>query len=141
MIDVQPFTDADLHEIVVQPAQRGSMLPVEQLLHDVVPTGPVWTVRDLAGRIVCIAGLIVHSDSYATAWALLAEAKGVALLHLSRAVRRVLLGSAWARIDMAIEAGVYGSARWARALGFSIEGDLAALGMADVDLYVLKRDN
>jgi hypothetical protein len=141
MIDVQPFRDPDIHEIIVQPKQAASMLPVEQLLQDVVPTGPVWTVRDMSGRIICIAGLIVHGASYATAWALLSEAKGVALLHLSRAIRRVLLGSHWTRIDMAIESGFAASVQWAKLLGFAFEGCLSAAGMADVDVYVLKRDD
>ena len=140
MIDVRPFDDPDIFAIEVQAAQRDGMLPADELLRVIVPQGPTWTIRDGNGRILCIAGLIVHNEVYASAWSVLAEAKGAAMIALSRAIRRVLNGASWTRIDMAIETGFAASARWAKMLGFEAAGSMAHVGMSDIDIYVFKRE-
>ncbi len=139
MIDVQPFRDPDIYEIAVQPMQVVDMMPREWLLANAVPNGPVWTVRDMGGRIVCIAGLMVASETYATAWALVAEQKGNAMIALTRAIRRVLAAASWERIDMAVREDFSASALWARLLGFKYEAPLD--GGQSAHIYVFERGN
>lgn len=128
MISVEPFEPCHLAAIEVQPMQAAS-LPVEARLWFATRAhalGPAWTARDRDGRIILCGGLLVAHEGAATAWCLMARAKGTALLAITRRIRAMIAAASWRRIDMMTDPDFPEAGDWARLLGFQLEGVRAA---------------
>ncbi|KEZ00361.1 hypothetical protein AI27_05125 [Sphingomonas sp. BHC-A] len=124
MIAVEPFHPADLEEIAVQPAQAGLLPRSERRwfadrAHDL---GPAWSARDREGRLILCAGFLVAHAGAATAWCVMAEAKGMALLAITRRIRALMAAASWRRVEMLTDPDFPEAGEWARLLGFTLEG-------------------
>lgn len=115
---VRDFDPSDVEAIEVQPIQRTELMAGSFY----AANGPAWTVTDASGRILACLGLMVAGPGYRLAWALMATGKRNALVPLTRAVRRVLNGGDWRRVEMQTRPEFAEAADWAVMLGFQLEG-------------------
>ena len=130
MIAVEPFHPADLEEIAVQSAQA-AMLPRSErrwFADRAHALGPAWSARDRAGRLIFCGGLLVAHVGAATAWCVMAEAKGAALLAITRRIRALMAEASWRRVEMLTDPEFAEAGEWARLLGFTLEGVRRASG-------------
>lgn len=124
MIEVEPFTPSDLEEIEVQPAQALA-LPRDRRRwfgERAHALGPAWSARADDGRLILCGGLLVAHAGAATAWCVMAEAKGAYLLAITRRIRALLDAASWRRIEMMTDPAFSAAGDWARLLGFALEG-------------------
>lgn len=124
MIAVEQFAPAHMAQIAVQSAQVAALPQGERLWFGEAAhaLGPAWTARDRSGRLILCAGFLVAHAGAATAWAVLAEGKGMAMLAITRRIRALLDAASWRRIEMLTDPEHGAAGDWARMLGFALEG-------------------
>tara|TARA_R100001129_G_scaffold130906_3_gene92670 strand:+ start:713 stop:1141 length:429 start_codon:yes stop_codon:yes gene_type:complete len=121
---LRPFQSEDLWRFVPQPAQSLDDDARARILHEAVPRGPCWTFEH-GGQVLGVGGFAHTHPGWATAWTILADGKGPAMVALTRAVARRVREHNAARIDMHVDPAQPDSARWAAMLGFRLEAWLA----------------
>lgn len=144
MIEISPFVAGDLAELRVQPGQLPDTIGhTPGTAAEWASSGPCFTARDRAGRILQCSGFIENHPRYASAWALLSSDWGSAKVALHRATARVVSATRYVRIDMSVRTGFGPAHDWARMLGFVREGTLRRAGIdgADFDIYALVRED
>lgn len=123
MIAVGELMAADLAELVAQPRQQAERDHADA--GALLVAGPGFAVR-AGGRVIAACGFYVNHPGHATAWALVADGKGMAMVALTRAVRRAIAAASWRRIDTVVRADWPAAAAWAGMAGFALEGRLSA---------------
>lgn len=123
---LRPFEAMDILDIVPQASQALETEARERILNGPAKQGPCWTYEGRDGRIVAVGGLVFIHDAWATAWTVLAQDIGAAMVGLTRAVADVLRAQAdkmdeWGCIDMQVDPSRVESVRWAMLLGFRQE--------------------
>lgn len=115
------FEAVDLWHIEPQPTQALSDADRVRILHDAVPRGPCWTYES-GGGVLAVGGFCLMHAGWATAWTILGQKIGAAMVGLTRAVSAQLRVQQQAmpggRIDMHIDPAHINSIRWAGTLGF-----------------------
>lgn len=138
MIAIEQLQPMMLAEIRLQDAQASELAHLDLIVHGhrLCQRGPAFVVR-IDGRPVAAAGLAEIHPHHATAWAIIGEDAGPAMLAFTRAIRRVFAAGAYARIDMTVQAGFAAGQRWARMLGFRFACRLMKFGAdaSDHDLF------
>lgn len=114
---VVPFEPGHIRQIRAQPAQRDYELGAEAMD---TPFGYARTAMH-NGRPLACAGVVEVWQGRAYAWALLAEDAGPFMLPITRAIRSVLDGAPFRRVEMAVDADFAAGRRWAELLGFDCE--------------------
>lgn len=136
MTQFAPYADGDIDALHVQPLQADALC--ERQWFDVaLAGGPVWTIRADDGRVLWIGGFLIAAENHASAWCLLAENVGAAMVAITRICRALVDGAQWQRLDMAIRRDIPVSVRWAGQLGFVYERPLDAV--PDHDVYIYRR--
>lgn len=118
MIRVEPFEPHHVDMIEVQPAQRDAVMPGVTY----AAAGPAWTAFADDDRIIFCGGFAALGPGYMLAWALLSSDKRADLWPVTCAVRRVIAGAGWRRIELLTDTRFPAAERWALALGFEREG-------------------
>lgn len=115
MFEVVPFSPDHVRAMHAQDAQRVDAGALD------APFGS-WAWTGLVdGRPVACAGVLEVWQGRGYAWAILAHDAGHWMLHIHRAVRRGIALCGVRRIEMACAADFPQAARWAQALGFTLE--------------------
>lgn len=126
-MEVRTFQPADLFAIAVQEAQAEarSIISTPGYGEALAKAGPSFTAT-CNGEVVACAGVITQWPGNARAWAILSESAGKCMLTLTRAIRTWLRFHNDGRIDCAVQCDFAESVRWARLLGFELEGTMRA---------------
>lgn len=140
---LRAFVPKDIERIVPQASQLLDAEGRARIVGQSVPRGPCWTYEGGDGRVLCIGGFAHVHGEWATAWTILADDIGAAMVGLTRAVRQQLHGHACARIDMHVDPAHLPGARWAALLGFRMEAWLErALPMGrPMGVWLFEREN
>jgi RimJ/RimL family protein N-acetyltransferase len=102
--------------------------------------GPAWSAFDVYGRLIGCGGLSMEHPACATAWTLLdPEVSGRWMLHLTRAVLRVIAECPARRIQAHADPKFAPAARWLQLLGFQQEGILRCFTPDGRDMAVFSR--
>ena len=125
MFTVVPFKAAHLAAMKVQTAQIEATKWVTLEQAESLETSPSYTAL-VDGNPVCAAGVVPMWDSRAIAWALVAELGPMNFLKCHRAAKGFLDGCGIRRVEMSVDCGHRAAHRWARALGFRMEGVMPA---------------
>lgn len=123
-MEIRPYTAADMHALLIQPAQA-VMRPI--LLSNGYPEAlePLESFTGLIdGRVVVCAGLCPLWAGNVRAWAVIAgDIGGVGMVALTRAVRRGLDVCQARRIEVEVDSEFKQAHRWVEMLGgFEWEG-------------------
>lgn len=108
-----PFEARHLSLLRVQDNQR---LEFDATALSAVP-GDRWTAV-VDGLPICCGGLVPIWPGRAYAWSVLDREAGPHMRRLTTAIRSLLDGTPWRRIEMAVDAEFEAGLRWARLLGF-----------------------
>ena len=123
---VEPFRAAHLEQLTLQPAQAAWRGRIDgETGAALEASGLAWTLmRD--ERVVGCGGVVDRGGGRGEAWALLAQDAGLAMLAATRAVRRYFETAPFRRIEAVTATDFTPAARWARLLGFELEGRMRA---------------
>ena len=123
MIEIVQFEPAHLTALKLQATQASasSLLTLEHGQKIAACTGIARSAM-LGGEPIACAGLIELWQGRAYAWAYIGEQARGHWHTVHRAVRDVVRGARWARVEMAVEVRDPGAKRWAAPLGFDFEG-------------------
>lgn len=80
--------------------------------------GPAYTAMRDDGTVLCCAGVIVHWECRALAWAVMARRIGADYVTVHRAVCAFLDSLPYRRIELTVDCGFRAGIRWAEMLGF-----------------------
>jgi hypothetical protein len=117
MIHIEPFEPQHLTMIAPQPMQS---VPEQPEFY--AAAGPAWTARAEDGHILFCGGFGLIDRGYAHAWCVMTTNKRADLVPITRACQRVIAGSTWRRVEMFTDVRFEAAARWAKTLGFALEG-------------------
>lgn len=136
-MNIVAFEPAHVDLMRVQPWQVGEV-DASSLA---APYGMAWTAL-ADGEVIACAGLVEMWRGRACAWGLLSADAGRHMTALTREIRSRLDGVAFRRIEIAVAAGFVAGARWARLLGFEVEGYARAYlpGGCDAVLFARVKD-
>lgn len=126
MIRVEPYAPDHLAMIEVQPGQREALHRAEVYFE----AGPAWTAFDEAGVPIFVGGFARLGPSYMHAWCVMSARAGHALWAITAITRRLIANGGWRRVEMMTDARFEQANRWAKLLGFELEGVRRA-AMAD----------
>lgn len=125
MIAILPFEPWHFAMLPVRSEQQGEPEHMRQAAGGAADLGPAFSVveQDAAGNVSAVlacAGLAENAPDYATAWAAFAEGLRPAQWStITHAIRAVIEGAHYARIDMLVRADWPTAQRYAEALGFT----------------------
>jgi hypothetical protein len=127
MTTVRPFDPFDVVALDLQDSQQGVLgiyEPRVSVRHgtELAAMGPAWTVEDTRGRVLASAGFAeVFGDRQATAWALFGKEwwQVVDRRAVLRAIRIVMAGLPYARIEALARAARPEELRFLRHAGFA----------------------
>lgn len=102
---------------------------------NMVNGGPGWTLLDPFGAPTACGGFFTLWEGRALAWAFLAGSLSMVAVH--RAAVAMLAAHGIRRVEAWVDANFQEGHRWARMLGFNLEGRMARFSPegADMDLY------
>lgn len=143
----RPFHYADALSIAVQPSQWvqagiDARCMSEEQARDLHARGAAWTAFAPDGRVLCCAGIAeTFAGRQGTAWAMLATGLGIRQhLAITRFARERIAQSPLVRIESLIEADPAGRcAKWALAVGLTLEATLASWGAASETVFLYRR--
>jgi hypothetical protein len=137
---VRPWRIGDSERISVQTAQRysGDLADVSQDLTPLSEVGLAWT-GEVAGEVICCAGLLPQWHNRAIAWALIGEAAGAHFAAIHKAAHRFLVTSPYRRIEAHVDVGFHQGARWMKMLGFEVEAYMKAFRPDGADMLLFAR--
>lgn len=120
---VRQFLPADLLLIALQPHQRALSAEVATVSYaeQLAAHGEAFTVA-VDGEVVAVIGLIHQWDGCARAYAFLGEHAGRHMVQITRRVRDYLAKCPVRRIEAAVQDDFAAGHRWAKLLGFTVEG-------------------
>lgn len=120
---VRQFVPADLMLLALQPHQRSIAQEVATASYatELAKHGESFTVYD-GTDVVAVIGLINQWEGCARAYAFMSGDAGKHMLALTRQVRDFLANSTIRRIEAAVQDDFPAGHRWARLLGFRVEG-------------------
>lgn len=121
--EIVRFRPGHLLALKLQPAQAelAATILEPQYGAGLALGGPCFTVL-LAGRPVACIGVREHHAGRAEPWALLAVESAPLLRQITRAVRGWLEQCDYARVEINVATDFEAGHRWARMLGFRVEG-------------------
>lgn len=122
-----PLTAEAIQEIIPQPAQQNELAHIRQL------SGPWldaccrrgWAVWR-GSECIFIGGFMEQWPGLASGWAVLAALSTKELLYLTRSIGRHVERLSYRRLEMTVVASFAAGHRWARLLGFQVEGYMRA---------------
>ena len=121
MITYTPFRAAHLESLTPQAAQKAeydaAMIAQDAYLLE----GPMSLTAWQGVRCLGVAGLLPATPYRATAWLLLSDKAGAAMLPITRKVSRVTALSPYKRIDLTVKEGFAAGHQFARLIGAKIE--------------------
>jgi hypothetical protein len=133
VIAIVPYENEHYARLPVRPEQRGDLAAMCQAAGRAAELGPAFSAVELddegkVATVLACAGLAEtrppsdESGGYATAWAAFAEGLRPAQWSaLTAAIRGVIEGADYARIDMMVRADFDAGRRYAEALGFTLD--------------------
>lgn len=138
---IVPFTP--LHAMQIVPQEGQMEVPEDAALRmaeamRMASAGPAWAVM-VGADVICIAGVIEQWNGRAACWAVLADEAGPHMLPLTRAVRKYLDGLGYRRLEMYVDCTFGAACRWARMLGFEVEGKMSAFLPSGRDAFMFRR--
>jgi hypothetical protein len=128
MIAILPYEPWHRAMLPVRSEQADDLVRMGQAADLAAAHGPAFSAveQDADGNVVAVlacAGLAENTAEHATAWAAFAEglraAQWTAITH---AIRAVIEGAHYRRVDMLVRADWPTAQRYAEALGFSLDG-------------------
>lgn len=136
---VRPMVAEDIKKIELQSAQTYSCGTMED--YDFAPlieANLAWAAEH-EGEIVALGGFYVFWENRSVAWALLSSKAGPVFNHLHKHISRSInkFGETCRRIEITVDVGFDQGHRWAKMLGFTVEGYMRAFRPdgGDVILY------
>lgn len=122
---VRQFLPMDLMMIALQPHQRALTAEVAtpQYAEQLAAHGEAYTVA-ADGDVVAVIGLIHQWDGCSRAYAFMGENAGRHMLSITRQVRDYLARCKVRRIEAAVQDDFTAGHKWAKALGFRVEGQM-----------------
>lgn len=131
-----PMHPADLLGMDLQPAQRDfapSITP--EYAASMQQGGACWVIRAPSGAAVACGGLFHLWQGRAVAWAFLSPS--APMLEATRFAQKMLGESGIRRVECWVDVDFQAGHRWARMLGFNLEGRMAGFSPEghDMDLY------
>jgi hypothetical protein len=128
MIAILPYEPWHRAMLPVRPEQAHDLTRMEQAANLAAERGPAFSAveQDDKGNVTAVlacAGLAENSPTHATAWAAFADglrpAQWSSIVH---SIRNVVEGCDYRRVDMLVRADWPTAARFAEALGFTLDG-------------------
>lgn len=138
IVQVIPYAAEHYAMLQVRPEQRGELERVGELAGAAAEHGPAFSAVELdeaghVARVLAVAGLAELRPAghplggYARAWAAFADGLRAAQWSpITHAIRAVIEGCDYDRIDMLVNMGFAGAVRYAEALGFAPDHALYA---------------
>lgn len=136
MAGLVQFEPSDLLGLQLQPAQADfapSITP--EYAQAMAAAGPSWTLLAASGAVLACGGLFVQWEGRASAWAFLSPS--TPMRAATRAAREMLDTCGIRRVECWVDVDFHAGQRWARLLGFNLEGRMAGFSPEgrDMDLY------
>ena len=136
MAGLVPFEPSDLLGLQLQSAQVefGSSISPEYA-QAMASGGPSWSLLGPSGVVLACGGLFMQWEGRASAWAFLSPATPMRLA--TRCAREMLDSCGIRRVECWVDVDFQAGHRWARLLGFNLEGRMAGFSPEgrDMDLY------
>jgi len=140
-----PGCSDDIRLIDVQEAQRGQINDTILAVHFDDTTLRMFsrTLKYPDGEPVAMMGITPKWPGYATGWALIGNKALKYPLALTKTARKLVERAKWSlclrRIDIDVDVRHTAAIRWAKHLGFEVEGIQRCHGLQGEDSYLLAR--
>lgn len=136
---VREWHQGDNEKLLLQPGQEYMATWMKDV--DLSSVEHVWVAEDDAGDIIVIGGLIPIWENRAFLWSLISAHAGKEMLRIHKEVRRRLqdFNKQYRRIEITVDAGFTQGHRWAKMLGFEIEGYMKAYRPDGGDMVMYSR--
>lgn len=139
-VKILPYEAAHLLAINEQDAETywGAVCTPEYA-RELESAGPAYTAMREDGTVLCCAGIIVHWECRALAWAIMARSIGPDYVAVHRAVERFLNSVTTPRIEITVDCEFPAAIRWAKLLGFECEARMKCYAPGGRDHYLYAR--
>ena len=122
MIRLVPARTEMLFEMAVQPAQAAACAKANiPAVREAIERGPAWGAY-VGERLLVIGGAVPQGPGRAVVWSVLSESIRDSMVTVHRAVAHTLDVLGYDRLEAHVAADHLEGRRWARMLGFEMEG-------------------
>lgn len=139
---VREWERDDFEKLCLQPDQEYLREWSDNLDYDLInKTGKAWTAVADDGEILIIAGVTYQWENRGLVWSLISDVAGREFIKIHREVLKKLdeFQENCRRLEMTVDVGFPQAHRWAKMLGFSIEGYLRAYRPDGGDVIIYSR--
>lgn len=101
----------------------------------------IWVAEDDEGDVIFIGGVVPMWQGRAAVWSLVSTYAGSDMLRIHRKVRQKLndFNEKYRRLEMTVDVGFTQGHRWAKMLGFEVEGYMRAYRPDGGDMLMYSR--
>lgn len=139
---VREWLPDDVKKLSLQPDQEYLKDWMHSLDYDALnEAGKAWTAESDTGEILAVAGITYQWENRGLVWSFISEAVGEHFVSFHKEVKRKIaeFQKECIRLEMTVDVGFSEGHRWAKLLGFSVEGYMRAYRPDGGDVIMYSR--